>query len=114
MNIHFGIQHKGDPLKTSSNKVRTQKYTAYTWAPLSLFNQFRRVSNVYFLLISILTFLPFSPKDPTSMIGTFLFVLTFTMLKEAYEVLFECLNLFYRIIEDINKTKRSTIKLHQF
>lgn len=29
--------------------------------------------------------MPFSPKRPTSMIGTFSLVLIFTMLKEAYE-----------------------------
>ena len=29
--------------------------------------------------------MPFSPKTPGSMIGTFAMVLFFTMLKEAYE-----------------------------
>jgi hypothetical protein len=29
--------------------------------------------------------MPFSPKNPTSMIGTFAFVLIFTMFKELYE-----------------------------
>jgi hypothetical protein len=29
--------------------------------------------------------MPFSPKNPASMIGTFAAVLIFTMLKEAYE-----------------------------
>jgi len=67
------------------NTVRTTKYTKWTWAPLSLFNQFRRAANVYFLIITILTTLPFSPKKPASMIGTFTLVLVFTMLKEAYE-----------------------------
>ena len=56
-----------------------------TWAPLSLFNQFKRAANVYFLAITVLTTLPFSPKRPASMIGTFALVLIFTMLKEAYE-----------------------------
>ena len=40
---------------------------------------------MYFLLISVLTCLPFSPKNPTSMIGTFAIVLIFTMFKELYE-----------------------------
>lgn len=68
-----------------SNKVRTTKYTILTWAPLSLLFQFKRAANVYFLLISILTVMKFSPKNPASMIGTFAMVLVFTMLKEAYE-----------------------------
>ena len=56
-----------------------------TWAPLSLGYQFKRAANVYFLIITILTIMPFSPKRPASMIGTFAMVLIFTMLKEAYE-----------------------------
>ena len=71
--------------KFCSNKVRTSKYTLISWAPKSLLLQFRRAANVYFLVICILTFFYFSPKTPTSMVGTFSAVLFFTMLKEAYE-----------------------------
>ena len=56
-----------------------------TWAPLSLLYQFKRAANVYFLVITILTMMKFSPKRPASMVGTFSLVLVFTMLKEAYE-----------------------------
>lgn len=66
--------------------MRTQRYTALTWAPLSLLYQFKRLANVYFLIITVLTFMSFSPKAPASMAGTFGLVLFFTMLKEAYEV----------------------------
>jgi phospholipid-transporting ATPase len=65
--------------------VRTQRYSLLTWAPLSLLLQFKRVSNIYFLIISILTFMSFSPKNPLSMISTFVLVLVFTMIKEGYE-----------------------------
>ena len=68
-----------------SNKIRTSKYTVATWAPKSLLWQFRRAANIYFLIISILTAFPFSPKNPISMIATFAFVLIFTMFKELYE-----------------------------
>jgi hypothetical protein len=68
-----------------TNKVRTTKYTWVTWAPLSLLLQFKRAANIYFLIISVLTLMPFSPKTPSSMIGTFTFVLFVTMLKEALE-----------------------------
>jgi hypothetical protein len=68
-----------------TNKVRTTKYTWVTWAPLSLLMQFKRAANIYFLIISVLTLMPFSPKTPESMIGTFTFVLFVTMLKEALE-----------------------------
>jgi phospholipid-transporting ATPase len=93
--ISFGVT--GDQLKGNfdGNRVRTQRYTAFSFAPLSLLYQFKRVSNIYFLIISILTFMPFSPKvisqpnifkNPVTMISTFVFVLVFTMIKEAYEV----------------------------
>ena len=65
--------------------MRTQRYSLFTWAPLSLLLQFNRVSNIYFLIISILTFMSFSPKNPLTMISTFVLVLVFTMIKEGYE-----------------------------
>ena len=68
-----------------SNKIRTTRYTILSWAPLSLLLQFRRVANIYFLIISVLTLQEFSPKSPASMIGTFSFVLFLTMVKEAFE-----------------------------
>lgn len=69
----------------NTNKVITSRYSILTWIPKSLFQQFRRAANIYFLIISILTSMPFSPKNPVSMIGTFAGVLIFTMLKELYE-----------------------------
>ncbi|GMH77774.1 hypothetical protein TrST_g13861 [Triparma strigata] len=51
----------------------------------NLAEQFSRMANVYFLIISVLTSLPLSPKDPFSLIGTFIFVLTLSAVKEAYE-----------------------------
>ena len=71
--------------KHCSNRITTSRYTLLTWAPKSLLQQFRRAANVYFLIISILSFMYFSPKTPLSMVGTFSAVLVFTMLKEAFE-----------------------------
>jgi hypothetical protein len=68
-----------------TNKVRTTKYTLLSWAPVSLLMQFKRAANIYFLIISILTTMWFSPKSPESMLGTFAAVLFFTMVKEAFE-----------------------------
>eukprot|EP00347_Sterkiella_histriomuscorum_P003801 403362887 len=83
--IGFGSDEKVLANAKNINKVRLTRYTALSWAPLSLLFQFKRAANIYFLIITIFTFLPFTPKDPSSMIGTFLFVLVLTMLKEAYE-----------------------------
>jgi phospholipid-transporting ATPase len=68
-----------------NNKIVTTKYNVLTWAPKSLLMQFRRAANIYFLIISVLTFMSFSPKQPASMVGTFAFVLICTMIKELIE-----------------------------
>ena len=85
MRIAFGKGKEEWNVRKSTNSVRTSKYTWITWAPLSLLYQFTRAANIYFLIISILTFMPFSPKSPASMIGTFSAVLVFTMFKELFE-----------------------------
>ena len=68
-----------------NNSVSTTKYNVFTWLPKSLFVQFFRFANVYFLIISLLSFFPFSPKEPISTSGTLLFVILVSMVKEAYE-----------------------------
>jgi phospholipid-transporting ATPase len=85
MAVHFGPQKDTENKRKVKNSVRTSKYTFISWAPLSLLYQFTRAANIYFLWISILTCLSFSPKTPASMIGTFAGVLIFTMLKELFE-----------------------------
>ena len=68
-----------------NNKVVTTKYTVVTWFPKSFLMQFNRMTNIYFLFISILTFLTFSPERPGSSIGTFALILLITMIKEAIQ-----------------------------
>ena len=83
MDVFFGPEKHNH--RHAKNSVRTSKYTWASWAPLSLLYQFTRAANIYFLIISILTCMPFSPKQPASMIGTFAMVLVFTMFKELFE-----------------------------
>ena len=76
------------PKKTSkfcSNKVETAKYTPITWLPKSIILQFSRVNNVYFLVLTILCFFPFSPYFPWSYAGYFIFILLFTSIKDGIE-----------------------------
>ena len=68
-----------------NNRIKTTKYTLINFIPKSLLLQFNKVANIYFLIVTILTFGSFSPINPASMIGTFIFVLICTMIKEAYE-----------------------------
>eukprot|EP00928_Gymnodinium_smaydae_P042814 TRINITY_DN28800_c0_g1_i1.p1 TRINITY_DN28800_c0_g1~~TRINITY_DN28800_c0_g1_i1.p1 ORF type:complete len:1249 (-),score=299.85 TRINITY_DN28800_c0_g1_i1:125-3871(-) len=71
------------------NMVRTAKFTPLTWLPKSLFHQFRRVANVYFLFIAIIVMIGnaqgWSPKDWKSKIGPFVFVLLWSACKDLYE-----------------------------
>lgn len=87
-----------------NNKIISTKYNLITWAPKSLFIQFRRAANIYFLIVTILTSMYFSPKQPGSMIATFCFVLSATMLKEGIED-------YYRYIQDRQSNNRSVSKL---
>ena len=83
--IEFGYQNPNliNNKKFGNNIIKTTKYNVFTLIPKNLFYQLCRASNIYFLIVSILSCLSFSPKDPTSMIGTFVFVLVFTMIKDA-------------------------------
>lgn len=83
--IYFGLSHSKIQEKLPNNTISTTKYSAITFFPKSLLFQFKRAANIYFLLVSILTCLDFSPKKPSSMIGTFAFVLIATMIKELIE-----------------------------
>jgi phospholipid-transporting ATPase len=85
--VFFG-ENNVDKIKNKkfpNNTINTTKYNLFTFLPKSLIFQFRRAANIYFLIISVLTCFWFSPKQPSSMIGTFAFVLFATMIKEAIE-----------------------------
>lgn len=85
--IYFGEnnENKFKNNKFPDNTIKTTKYNIFTFLPKTLILQFRRAANIYFLLISVLTCFSFSPKQPSSMIGTFGLVLLATMVKEAIE-----------------------------
>lgn len=89
MKFNFGHlteeQKKSQTKLFGNNTITTTKYNIFTWIPKSLFMQFLRIANVYFLIITILTAMPFSPKNPFTQVLTFVFMLIFTMIKEAYE-----------------------------
>lgn len=74
------------------NSISTTKYTWYSWLPKSLWEQFRRIANIYFLVISVMMLvgtyaknLYDSPLDPFSTVLTLIFVLLVTSFKEGSE-----------------------------
>ncbi|XP_014509126.1 phospholipid-transporting ATPase 10-like [Vigna radiata var. radiata] len=72
-------------LNYGDNYVRTTKYTLATFLPKSLFEQFRRVANFYFLVCAVLSFFPVSPYSGVSNVVPLLVVVAATMAKEFVE-----------------------------
>ncbi|EEF41047.1 probable phospholipid-transporting ATPase 4 [Ricinus communis] len=77
--------HRKKPLKYCSNYISTTKYNVVTFLPKALFEQFRRVANIYFLLAAILSLTPVAPFSAVSMIFPLAFVVGISMAKEALE-----------------------------
>ena len=69
-----------------SNEISTGKYTLLTLLPKNLMEQFKRVANVWFLVVSVLQLLPqqLSPTSSWATIAPLALVLTLTLLKDAF------------------------------
>lgn len=72
-------------LNYGDNYVSTTKYTAWNFFPKSLFEQFRRVANIYFFMVAGISFFSFSPFSPLSIVAPLVVVIGATMVKEAVE-----------------------------
>lgn len=75
-----------------SNAITTTKYSIISWLPKSLWEQFRRIANIYFLVVSVLmligTYAPSlyqTPLDAWSTVSTLVVVLMITSIKEGLE-----------------------------
>ena len=73
-------------MQFKSNYIRTTKYTALSFFPVCLFYQFKRLANIYFLLMAILQSIKIiSPLNPTTAILPLVFVICVSMLRELIE-----------------------------
>lgn len=86
------VVHCNDPgnpeavqLNYRGNYVSTTKYTAANFIPKSLFEQFRRVANIYFLVVACVSFSPLAPFSALSILGPLIVVIGATMAKEGVE-----------------------------
>lgn len=69
-----------------NNYIRTTKYTKYNFLFLCLLVQFKRLANVYFLLIAINQSIEVvSPLNPATAIMPLCFVLLMSMIREGIE-----------------------------
>ncbi|XP_043706118.1 phospholipid-transporting ATPase 3-like isoform X2 [Telopea speciosissima] len=73
------------PVRFKGNSISTTKYNLLTFLPKGLFEQFRRVANLYFLMISILSTTPISPVHPVTNVVPLSLVLFVSLVKEAFE-----------------------------
>ncbi|XP_052183289.1 probable phospholipid-transporting ATPase 4 isoform X2 [Diospyros lotus] len=78
-------RHETKPVKYCSNYISTTKYNFITFLPKAIFEQFRRVANLYFLLTAILSLTDVAPFSAVSMIAPLAFVVGLSMAKEALE-----------------------------
>lgn len=70
----------------SNNVISTAKYNIFTFFPRSLFEQFRRIANFYFLLLVILQFLPvFAIVNPMLCALPLIIIVFVTSLKDGAE-----------------------------
>ncbi|KAI3728061.1 hypothetical protein L6452_16689 [Arctium lappa] len=96
--------HKTKPYKYPTNDVSTTKYNVVTFLPKSLFEQFRRVANLYFLLVAVLSVTSLAPFSPLSLIAPLVFVVGISMLKEGVED-------WHRFLQDLEVNSRK-VKVH--
>ncbi|KAJ1942130.1 phospholipid transporting ATPase, partial [Linderina macrospora] len=76
----------GRPAQYPANQIRTAKYTVLSFVPKNLFEQFRRVANMYFLFLLILQFIPAVTTGSPGLSAFALFVIVaLTMAKDGYE-----------------------------
>lgn len=68
-----------------ANSISTTKYNVATFLPKGLYEQFRRVANLYFVCVAALSLTPFSPVSPITTWAPLLIVIGISMLKEALE-----------------------------
>ncbi|KDP36448.1 hypothetical protein JCGZ_08578 [Jatropha curcas] len=96
--------HKKQPHKYPNNSISTTKYNIVTFLPKALFEQFRRVANLYFLLAAVLSYTSSAPVKRETLIAPLVIVVGISMLKEAVED-------WYRFLQDLHVNNR-TVKAH--
>ena len=67
------------------NAISTTKYTPASFVPKSLFEQFRRAANCFFLVVACVSFSPLAPYRAVSVLLPLVVVVSAAMAKEAVE-----------------------------
>ncbi|EAY06964.1 phospholipid-translocating P-type ATPase, flippase family protein [Trichomonas vaginalis G3] len=88
------------------NYVRTTRYKWWSFIPLTLYENFRNLTNIYFLLVLIMSALPYSPVSWIFNFLPLVFVLLVSMIKLGIEDYLK-----YR--QDIKRNK-SPVNIYRF
>ncbi|KAK3239287.1 hypothetical protein CYMTET_50774 [Cymbomonas tetramitiformis] len=83
--IYCNDETRNASIRYPSNEITTAKYSLLTFLPRSLFEQFSRAANVYFLMTCVLSFFPFSPFSSFTTVSPLCFVLAVSMVKEGIQ-----------------------------
>ncbi|XP_068632358.1 phospholipid-transporting ATPase IF-like [Battus philenor] len=71
--------------KKKHNKIKTSKYTLLMFLPKNLMEQFRRIVNFYFLIVTVIAVIIDSPVSPFTSIAPLSFMVLVTAVKQGYE-----------------------------
>ncbi|XP_017464783.1 PREDICTED: probable phospholipid-transporting ATPase IF [Rhagoletis zephyria] len=67
------------------NRIKSTKYTIITFLPQNLLEQFRRIANFYFLIMTVISLVIDSPVSPMTSLLPLAFVIAVTAAKQGYE-----------------------------
>ncbi|KAF9971218.1 hypothetical protein BGZ73_005886 [Actinomortierella ambigua] len=100
------LDARGNPkVSYGSNRIKTAKYSAWNFLPKNLFEQFRRVANMFFLFMAILQLTPiFTVGSPFLTVFPLCFVVGVTAIKDGFED-------YKRHVEDRNYNQRLVLQL---
>jgi len=91
--LHSPLSSDGNVAKSiyPKNEVHTNRYNAFTFLPKCLFEQFRRLANVYFVVIGIIASVGYyggyyeSALEPAAVLAPVSIVVLISVLKEGVE-----------------------------
>jgi len=84
--IYVNNAARNKVFKYLDNSISTTKYTPLTFLPKNLFEQFKRLANFWFLIVTLINLIPgVAPISPWASVIPLAFVLCVTAVKEAYE-----------------------------
>ncbi|XP_030621399.1 probable phospholipid-transporting ATPase VB [Chanos chanos] len=82
-----GLKKKEQPNRHfKGNSIKTTKYTFWSFLPLNLIGQFRRVANIYFVGLAVLNFVPVvNAFQPEVALIPICIILALTAVKDGWE-----------------------------